>query len=197
VTGIGKFLFRKADRVTGITWSGCVRVEHFEVDLKCQPGLDWSRFGERGIHGECSGAFDHDGQGNGEREKVILKAFAFLIAEPVCKEAEAPMNHGHGDQHVASDPESSDATEKAKNQTDASQEFCADGQEGKRRRNVHHVREETHSACETVAAEPAEGLLRAMRKKDYAKDQTKNSQDGIVGGAHEFAKHGLFLRCDV
>jgi hypothetical protein len=28
-----------------------------------------------------------------------------------------------------------------------------------------------------------------VRKKDDAKDQTKNGQNGIIGGAHESAKH--------
>jgi hypothetical protein len=38
---------------------------------------------------------------------------------------------------------------------------------------VHLLGEEAHGAAEAEAAEPAESLLRAVRKKDAAKDESK------------------------
>jgi len=86
--------------------------------------------GKSTVDGKGAGARDHDGHGDGERENVVLKAFAFLVAEPVCKKAVVPMDHGHGHHHVASDAESGSAAQKAENQADTSQKFRADGQEG-------------------------------------------------------------------
>ena len=70
---------------------------------------DLRLFGKRTVDGKGAGALDHDGQADGEREKVILDAFALLIAEPVCEQAEVPMDHDHGHHHVAGDAESGDA----------------------------------------------------------------------------------------
>src|SRR6266436_266672 len=72
--------------------------------------------GKSTVDGEGAGAPDHDDQGDGERENVVLKAFALLVAEPVCKKAVVPMGHGHGHHHVASDAESGSAVQKAENQ---------------------------------------------------------------------------------
>src|SRR6266446_679519 len=47
--------------------------------------------GKSTVDGEGAGAPDHDDQGDGERENVVLKAFALLVAEPVCKKAVVPM----------------------------------------------------------------------------------------------------------
>src|SRR5258708_12355964 len=104
---------------------------------------------------------------------MVLDAFSLLIAGPVCEEAEVPMDHGYGRHHVASDAESGDATEKAENQADAAEEFGTYGQEGQRRRDVRLLGEESHGARESIAAKPAEGLLRPLPEKDHANDTPK------------------------
>src|SRR5712692_10028568 len=102
---------------------------------------------------------------------------------------------GDGHHHVASDAESGDAAEQAKKQADAAEEFGADGQEGERRGDVHDLGEETHGAGESIAAEPAEGLLRAVREEDHAKDEAKDGHDWITGGVDELAEHEHALLC--
>jgi hypothetical protein len=147
--------------------------------------------GKRTVDGKGAGAFDHNGQGDSEGEKMILDAFALLIASPVCEQAEVAMHHDHGDQHIASDAESGHAAKQADNQADAAEKFGADGQEGQGRRDMHGVGEKAHGAGESVAAEPAEGFLRAVGEKDYTEDQAKNGDDRIASGVDELAKHEL------
>ena len=48
---------------------------------------------EGGIDGEGTGAGDHDGDGDGNGKKVILDAFALLLAAPVSKESKLAVNH--------------------------------------------------------------------------------------------------------
>jgi len=115
-------------------------------------------------------SLDHDGQGDGERKKVVLNAFALLIAEPVCEKAEVPMDHGYGHYHIASNAKSGNATEKAEKQADAAEEFGADGQKGEGGGDVRLLGEEGHGARESVAAKPAEHLLRTVREEHHAKD---------------------------
>src|SRR6266404_5027113 len=93
------------------------------------------------------------------------------------------MHHPYGGQHVAKNAEGGDAAE----------EFGADGQKGQRRGDVHLLGEEAHSAAEAEAAEPAESLLRTVRKKDPTKNEPKDGQGEIVGGVDEFAKHASVL----
>src|SRR6266481_4107196 len=58
---------------------------------------------------------------------------------------------------------------------------------------MHLLGEEAHGAAEAEAAEPAESLLRAVRKKDPTKKEPKDGQSEIVGGVDEFAKHVTLL----
>jgi len=126
--------------------------------------------GKSTVDGKGAGAPDHDDQRDGERENVVLKAFALLVAEPVCKKAVVPVDHGHGHHHVASDAESGSAAQKAENQADTSQKFCEDGQEGSGRGDMHALSEKTHGGGKSKPAKPAEGLLRTVRVEDHAKE---------------------------
>src|SRR6267143_4709462 len=124
---------------------------------------------------------------------MILVPFALFCAVPIGKKSELEIHHPNGHQHVAKNAEGGDAPEESEHQPNAAEEFGADGQEGQRRRDVHLLGEEAHGAAEAEAAEPAESLLRAVRKKDAAKDEPKDGQSEIVGGVDEFAKHGSVL----
>ena len=146
--------------------------------------------GKSTVDGKGTGAPDHDDQGDGESENVVLKAFALLVAEPVCKKAVVPMDQGHGHHHVASDAESGSAAQKAENQADTSQKFRADGQEGQGRGDMHALSEKIHGGGKSKPAKPAEGLLRTVREEDHAKDKTKNGDGRVVRGVDEFAEHG-------
>jgi hypothetical protein len=152
--------------------------------------------GKSTVDGKGAGALDHDGQGNGERQKVVLNAFALLGAGPVYKKPEMAVDHRDGHHHVASDAESGDAAEESEEQADAAEEFGADGQESEWRGDVHDLREEAHGAGESVAAKPAESFLRTVREKDHAKDEAKHSKGFTLSGVNEFAEHehaSLFL----
>jgi hypothetical protein len=150
---------------------------------------DLSLFGKSTVDGKGAGAPDHNGQSDGERKKVILNAFALLIASPVCEKAEVPMDHGYGHHHIASNAKSGNATEKAKNQADAAEEFGADGQKCEGGGDVRLLGEEGHGGGESVAAKPAERLLRAVREEDHAKNEAKNGEGHIVGGVDDLAEH--------
>src|SRR6266446_4323858 len=109
------------------------------------------------------------------------------------KKSELEMHHPYGGQHVAKNAEGGDAPEEPEHQPNAAEEFGADGQKGQRRGDVHLLGEEAHSAAEAEAAEPAESLLRTVRKKDPTKNEPKDGQGEIVGGVDEFAKHASVL----
>lgn len=149
--------------------------------------------GKSTVNGKGTRALDHDGQGDGDGEKVVFNAFALLISEPVCEQTKMPVHRDHGYQHVAADAEGRDAAEKAEEQADATQKFRTDGQESECRRNVHALSEETHGAGETIAAKPAESFLRAMSKENDTEDEAKNGDGRIVRGVDELAKHEMAL----
>src|SRR6266566_2591684 len=55
---------------------------------------------------------------------------------------------------------------------------------------MHALSEKTHGGGKSKPAKPAEGLLRAVREEDHAKDKTKNGDGRVVRGVDEFAEHG-------
>jgi len=132
------------------------------------PFRDGVLAGKSTVDRESAGALDEDG----ECEKVVFKAFTVLIAKPICEKAKVPMDHDHGHKHVASNAESGFSIEQA----EATEKFGADGQESEWRGNVHALGEETHGAGEPIAAEPAQGFLRAIGKEDHPKDEANDRQ---------------------
>src|SRR4029077_11580352 len=120
---------------------------------------------------------------------MIFVALAFLRTIPVGKQTEMPVNHHDGHDHITGDAEGSDAAQESEEQTNATEKFGADGQEGKDSGNVRLLREEAHGAGEAVAAKPTERLLSAMSKENHPEDQAKNGYSRIVGGVHELAEH--------
>src|SRR5260370_19390889 len=120
--------------------------------------------GKSAVDGKGAGALDHDGQGNGERQKVVLNAFALLGARPVYKKPEMAVDHRDGHHHVANDAESGDAAKESEEQADAAEELGADGPESEGRRAVYDLDEETHGAGESLATKPADIHLSAVRE---------------------------------
>jgi len=149
--------------------------------------------GKSTVNGKGTRALDHDGQGNGDGEKMVFNAFALLISEPVCEQTKMPVHREYGYQHVAADTEGRYAAEKAEEQADAPQKFRADGQESEGSRNMHALSEETHGAGETIAAKPAESLLRAVSKESDTENQAKNGDGRIASGIDELTKHQMAL----
>src|SRR5260370_42576708 len=86
--------------------------------------------GSGAIDGEGSGSFDHDGQANGNSKDVVFVAFALLIAIPVSKESDVPVDEDDGDHHVRADAKSGYAAEESNQQTAAAAQFSARGQNG-------------------------------------------------------------------
>jgi len=123
---------------------------------------------------------------------VILEAFAFLLAGPVGKESELPVDHRYGDEHIAGNAECGDATEQSDQQAEATEEFGTNGQDRDWRWNAQLMREKSHSAGKAIATEPTQNLLSTMSEKDDTKRQPKDEDGEIVSGGHELANHGTF-----
>jgi len=93
-------------------------------------------------------ALDHDGQGDGERKKVVLNAFALLIAEPVLRKSRSANGPWLRPLPYCKQCQKRPATEKAEKQADAAEEFGADGQKGEAA-GCAPVGEEGHGARES------------------------------------------------
>jgi hypothetical protein len=130
----------------------------------------WRLFGKSTVDGESAGTLQHNGKSYSEGQKVILKAFALLIAVPVYKKPKVAVDGEDRNQHIAGDTKSRHATKEADYQADAAEKFGANGEEGERCGDVHALRESTHRGGKSKATEPAENLLSAMRKKNDTED---------------------------
>ncbi len=104
---------------------------------------------------------------------MVLEAFTGLIAVPVHEEAVLQVDHGDGADHDAGDPEGRQSGEKAEEEPDRTEKFGGYDQRRYDQRHPHRLGEEGEGSLETVAAEPAEGLLGSMREKDDGEHQAK------------------------
>jgi len=113
---------------------------------------------------------------------MIFVTFALLVSGPVHKESELMMNHSDGHDHIGEDSQRRDSGQESQNEAEAAKEFRAYGQKSEQHRNVHDPGEETHGAGESVAAEPAQHLLRAVCEENHPKGEAKHRCRMIISG---------------
>src|SRR4029077_6116723 len=123
---------------------------------------------------------DHQEHCYGQRQQVILEAFAFLSASPIHEESEGLMYHLNRDHHHYPNAERRDSSQKSQNQAYPAEELGSDRQEGEQRCHVQHSREETHSSGETEPSKPPQHLLCAVREKDNSQRQSQDSRRRAV-----------------
>src|SRR5260370_19142422 len=145
--------------------------------------------GSGAIDGEGSGSFDHDGQANGNSKDVVFVAFALLIAIPVSKESDVPVDEDDGDHHVRADAKSGYAAEESNQQTDAAEEFSGHGQNGEHGGNVDLLREEAERGLEAKTPQPAHDPFRARREEHNTNREAKNGHHQIFGRVQTVFEH--------
>ena len=111
---------------------------------------------------------------------MIFVTFALLVSGPVHKESELMMNHSDGHDHIGEDSQRRDSGQESQNEAEAAKEFRTYGQKSEQHRNVHDPGEEAHGARESVAAEPAQHLLRAVGEENRAQHQPYQREQEIV-----------------
>src|SRR5262245_43420306 len=91
-------------------------------------------------------------------------------------------------QHFNRNGEGSQASQESYDETQAAEEFRQDRQQSKESWNSQSLSELVHGPVESGAAEPAENLLRAMRKEDHAQDQPNQCQGVVIRCLNELAE---------
>ena len=115
---------------------------------------------------------DDDG-GQSDRQQVILDTVTLPVAEPVDEKTKLPVNLEHGDNHRSGNAERGDAAQESDDQAEAAEELRGDRKIRERNGNSELIVESTDGRAQTMTAEPTEKFLRAVRKKNYAKDHAR------------------------
>lgn len=124
---------------------------------------------------------------------MVFNTFTFLLAGPVHEKAIRRMRRGAGDDHDRRDAERGHTTKDAEDQRERAGKFGENREKSEQRRDLHRPGEKVHGAGEAVAAEPAEQLLRAMRKHDKSESKARQKwRSAVVGFSEECDEFHIF-----
>ena len=79
-------------------------------------------------------------------------------------------------QHVHDDSERRNAAQQTDNKSDTAEELGANREKRQRRGNTHLLGEEAHRALESVAAKPAQHLLRSVHEEGHTENQAHKGE---------------------
>jgi len=106
---------------------------------------------------------------------MILEAFALSLTVPVHKEADFNVDQKNRAQHDNEYAERNDARKQPSEQTEAPQQLRQDNQRSDWRGHPHFSKLRD-AFSKTMTAEPAQTQLRAVSKKDDAKDDSQHER---------------------